>query len=122
MIPDIEIAQKSKMRPIGEIAEQLGLMENDLIHYGKYIAKVPNTMLECYYDKPDAKLILVTAMTPTSMGEGKTTNTIGLGQALSKIGKKAMIAIREPSLGPMHGCKRRRGRRRLFAGFTDGGN
>lgn len=105
MLSDIEIAQKSVMKPIGDIAASIGLTENDLIPYGRYIAKVPLGIMERYADTPDAGLILVTAMTPTSLGEGKTTNTIGLGQALAKLGKRTMIAIREPSLGPCMGVK-----------------
>jgi formate--tetrahydrofolate ligase len=105
MLSDIEIAQKSTMVPIQQIAGKIGLSEEDLIPYGRYIAKVPVEILNRLDSRPDANLILVTAMTPTSMGEGKTTNTIGLGQALSKIGKKTMIAIREPSLGPCMGVK-----------------
>jgi len=102
---DIEIAQASVKKPIREIAAAIGLSEEEIIPYGQYMAKVPIKVVE---DKPDqkaGKLILITAMTPTAMGEGKTTTTIGLGQALSKIGKNTMIAIREPSLGPCMGLK-----------------
>jgi len=93
------------MRPISEIAEKIGLKSADIIPYGHHIAKVPVSLLKCLEENPCGRLIMVTAMTPTSRGEGKTTTTIGLGQALSKIGKKAMIAIREPSLGPCMGVK-----------------
>lgn len=105
MKSDIDIAKESEIRPISEIAERVGLSADDIIPYGKYMAKVPLNILDRYNESPDGKLILVTAMTPTSMGEGKTTTTIGLGQALSKIGKKTIIAIREPSLGPCMGVK-----------------
>ncbi len=102
---DIEIAQEAQIRPIREIAGSIGLDQDDIIPYGKYIAKIPLETFDQYADAPDGKLILVTAMSPTSMGEGKTTTSIGLGQALRRIGKKAMMAIREPSLGPCMGLK-----------------
>jgi formate--tetrahydrofolate ligase len=102
---DIEIAQAAAKRPIREIAHALGLSDDDIIEYGRYIAKVPLAVLRALDQRPDGKLILVSAMTPTAMGEGKTTTTIGLGQALSRIGKRATIAIREPSLGPCMGLK-----------------
>ena len=105
MKSDIEIAQASIKKPIREIAAGIGLTEEQIIPYGQYMAKVP---IQAVWDNPDqkeGKLILVTAMTPTAMGEGKTTNTIGLGQALTRIGKNTMIAIREPSLGPCMGLK-----------------
>ncbi len=105
MKSDIEIAQEALIRPIGEIAQSIGLSEDDIIPYGKYIAKVSLGIMERFTDTPDGKLILVTAMTPTPLGEGKTTTCIGLGQALSKLGKRSMIAIREPSLGPCMGLK-----------------
>ncbi|MBN2547388.1 MAG: formate--tetrahydrofolate ligase [Spirochaetes bacterium] len=105
MRSDIEIAQNIELKPIDEIASKIGLKFDSLIPYGKYIAKVPVNILDEINEKENGKLILVTAMTPTSKGEGKTTNTIGLGQALTKIGKKTMIAIREPSLGPCMGVK-----------------
>jgi formate--tetrahydrofolate ligase len=105
MKSDIEIAQETPIRPISEIAESIGLSRDDIIPYGRYIAKVPLGIMENYKDDPDGKLVLITAMTPTSMGEGKTTTTIGLGQALNQIGKRAMMAIREPSLGPCMGLK-----------------
>jgi len=102
---DIEIAQEAPKRPISEIARRIGLGDDDIVPYGRYIAKVPIGVTERMADSPDGKLILVSAMTPTPMGEGKTTNTIGLGQALCRIGKKTTIAIREPSLGPCMGLK-----------------
>ena len=102
---DIEIAQSTEARPITEIAQSIGLGAEDIVAFGRYIAKIPLGVMDRLVDRPDAKLILVTAMSPTSMGEGKTTTTIGLGQALTRIGKKAMMAIREPSLGPCMGLK-----------------
>ncbi len=102
---DIDIAQSVEPRPILEIAERLGLSADRILPYGHHIAKIPVTLLDELADRPDGKLILVSAMTPTSAGEGKTTNTIGLAQALSKIGKETMAAIREPSLGPCMGVK-----------------
>ena len=105
MLTDIEIAQKAEMKPTGEIARQLDVTEDELELYGKYKAKITSECAERLKDKPDGKLILVTAINPTPAGEGKTTTTIGLGMALSKIGKKAVIALREPSLGPVFGLK-----------------
>lgn len=105
MKSDIEIAQAAQKRPITEIARRLGLGDDDMIPHGRYVAKIPLAVFERLKDAPDAKLILVSAMTPTPMGEGKTTTTIGLGQALCRIGKKTTIAIREPSLGPCMGLK-----------------
>jgi formate--tetrahydrofolate ligase len=105
MKSDLEIAQQATPKPIEEIAALIGLAQEELVPYGRYIAKVPIHTLDRLGAKPEGKLILVTAMTPTSKGEGKTTNTIGLGQALTRIGKKTMIAIREPSLGPCMGLK-----------------
>lgn len=105
MLTDIEIAQKAEMKPIGEIAEKLGMTPDELEYYGKYKAKISNTVLKRLEDKPDGKLILVTAINPTPAGEGKTTISVGLGQAMEKIGKNAIIALREPSLGPVMGVK-----------------
>jgi formate--tetrahydrofolate ligase len=102
---DIEIAQEAELEPIVNIAGKLGLGEGDIDHYGKYKAKVDYNLLKKYRDKPDGKLILVTAINPTPAGEGKTTTTIGLGDALTRLGKKTMIALREPSLGPVFGIK-----------------
>ena len=105
MKSDIEIARECKKKPIQEIASTIELSQNDIISYGPYMAKVPLKLMDRFQNQPYGKLILVTAMTPTPMGEGKTTTTIGLGQALKLIGKKAMVAIREPSLGPCFGLK-----------------
>ena len=105
MKSDIQIAQEASMREITEIAEQLGLKEDDLELYGKYKAKVKLDVLQRLSDNNAGKLVLVTAITPTPAGEGKTTTTVGLGEALNRIGKNAVIAIREPSLGPTMGIK-----------------
>ncbi len=105
MKTDVQIAQESKMLPISEVAAKIGISEDDLIHYGKYKAKVSLDVLERLKDKPDGKLILVTAITPTPAGEGKTTTNIGLSMGLNKIGKTAITALREPSLGPSFGMK-----------------
>ena len=105
MQTDIEIAQSAKMKPIKEIAEQLGILEDEIEYYGKYKAKISNTVLKRLENRKDGKLVLVTAINPTPAGEGKTTTTVGLGQAMAKIGKKAVIALREPSLGPVMGVK-----------------
>ena len=102
---DIEIAQSTEMRPIEEIAEKVGIQKKDFELYGNYKAKVNYNLLEEMKDRKDGKLILVTAINPTPAGEGKTTITVGLGDALNKIGKKVMIALREPSLGPVFGVK-----------------
>lgn len=102
---DIEIAQSTEVKPIEEIAESIGIGKKDLELYGNYKAKVNYNLLDTLSDKKDGKLILVTAITPTPAGEGKTTTTVGLGDALQKIGKKVMIALREPSLGPVFGVK-----------------
>lgn len=105
MKSDIEIAQEAKMRPITDVAATLGLTDDDIELYGKYKAKVALSVWERLKDRPAGKLVLVTAITPTPAGEGKTTNTVGLGQALNRIGKKAVIGLREPSLGPSFGIK-----------------
>ena len=105
MKTDIEIAQEAKMLPIREVAAGLGLTEDDLDLYGKYKAKVTDELWDMVKDRPEGKLILVTAINPTPAGEGKTTITVGLGQAFGKLGKKAVIALREPSLGPCFGIK-----------------
>ncbi len=102
---DLEIAQKAKMKKISEVAATLGIDEDDLSFYGKYIAKIEKGAAEKAKNNPDGKLIFVTAITPTPAGEGKTTTTIGLSDALNDIGKKAMAVIREPSLGPVFGVK-----------------
>ena len=106
MPSDIEIAQKAKMQKISNIAkERLGIHEDDLENYGRYKAKVSFSFLDKLKNKQDGKLILVTAISPTPAGEGKTTTTVGLGDALNSIGKKTMICLREPSLGPVFGIK-----------------
>ena len=105
MKTDIEIAQSAQMAPITEIAAKAGIDDKYLEQYGKYKAKVDLSLMKDQADKPDGKLILVTAMTPTAAGEGKTTTTVGLGDALNKLGKKVAIALREPSLGPVFGVK-----------------
>ena len=105
MLSDIEIAQGCQMRPITEVAEAAGLDAEDLELYGRYKAKLSADVWKKTADKPDGKLVLVTAINPTPAGEGKTTTTVGLGEALAKMGKKAMIALREPSLGPVFGNK-----------------
>ncbi|NLL36017.1 MAG: formate--tetrahydrofolate ligase [Fretibacterium sp.] len=102
---DIAIAQAAKMEPIVDIAKKLGVSEDELDLYGKYKAKIHSSVLKKLKDKPDGKLILVTAITPTPAGEGKTTVSVGLSQGLAKIGKKVCVALREPSLGPSFGVK-----------------
>jgi len=102
---DIEIAQSCKMKDIHTIAAQACILENEIEPYGKYKAKLSLDILKRLSSKPDGKLVLVSAITPTPAGEGKSTTTVGLGQALNKIGKKAVIALREPSLGPVFGVK-----------------
>ena len=105
MLTDIEIAQQAKMKPITEVASMLGICADDLEMYGKYKAKLTRGLYNKIKDNKDGKLVLVTAINPTPAGEGKTTTTVGLGQAMAKIGKKAVIALREPSLGPVMGVK-----------------
>ncbi|MGI6125246.1 MAG: formate--tetrahydrofolate ligase [Acetivibrionales bacterium] len=105
MLTDIEIAQNAKMLPIEQIGKKLGINREDLELYGDYKAKIKDEVYDKLKDKQDGKLVLVTAINPTPAGEGKTTTTVGLGQALEKIGKKSIIALREPSLGPVMGIK-----------------
>ncbi len=105
VLSDIEIANSVQMKPIKEVAEKLGIAEEALSLYGNYKAKISAGQLEALKDKPDGKLILVTAISPTPAGEGKTTTSVGLVDALAAIGKKAVIALREPSLGPVFGIK-----------------
>ena len=105
MKSDVEIAQAAAMKPIVQVAAELGLGEDDLELYGKYKAKVSLDVWERLKDRPNGKVILVSAINPTPAGEGKTTNTVGLGDALRKLGKKVVIALREPSLGPCFGVK-----------------
>ena len=105
MKTDIEIAQEATMLPIKEVAAAYGIGEDDLELYGKYKAKITDELWEEVKDRKDGKLVLVTAINPTPAGEGKTTTSVGLGDALSRLGKKTMIALREPSLGPCFGIK-----------------
>ena len=105
MMTDIEIAQSCQMEPITAIAAKAGLQEDELELYGRYKAKISASAWERVKDRADGKLVLVTAINPTPAGEGKTTTTVGLGQAMAKLGKNAMIALREPSLGPVFGIK-----------------
>lgn len=105
MLTDVEIAQSAKMKPIKEIAEKVGLDEDDLELYGKYKAKISLEAIQKLKNNKDGKLVLVTAINPTPAGEGKTTTMIGLSQALNKLGKKSIVAMREPSLGPCFGIK-----------------
>ena len=105
MKTDIEIAQEARMLPITQVAEKCGIEEEDLELYGKYKAKLSDSLWEKIKDRPDGKLVLVTAINPTPAGEGKTTTTVGLGEALGRMGVKSLIALREPSLGPCFGIK-----------------
>ena len=105
MKSDIQIAQEAVMEPITEVAKRLDIREDELELYGKYKAKFSDELLERLKDEPDGELVLVTAINPTPAGEGKTTTSVGLGQAFGKLGKKAVIALREPSLGPCFGIK-----------------
>ena len=107
MLSDIEIAQQATLLPVKEVAAQIGITEDELEFYGKYKAKLSDELSARVSANPDGKLILVTAINPTPAGEGKTTTTAGLGQAMAKIGKKAIIALREPSLGPVPSLYRR---------------
>ena len=105
MKSDIQIAQEAVMEPIGAVAQRLGLAEEQLIPYGRYKAKVDHRLVKAMADKPDARVILVTAISPTPAGEGKTTTSVGLADALHRMGKKVILALREPSLGPVFGVK-----------------
>src|SRR5690554_5064319 len=106
MNDDITIARSAKLERISELAERrLGIDPSDLEPYGHYKAKLSSELIQRLQDRPDGKLILVTAITPTPAGEGKTTTTVGLGDALNRIGKNAIICLREPSLGPVFGVK-----------------
>lgn len=105
MLSDIEIAQQAELKPIKEIAKNLGISENELEPYGRYKAKLNESLINRLENRKDGKLVLVTAINPTPAGEGKTTVTAGLGEAMVKIGKNAVIALREPSLGPVFGIK-----------------
>lgn len=105
MKTDIQIAQEAEMKPIKEVAASIGIQEDDLELYGTYKAKLSDTLWETVKDRPDGKLVLVTAINPTPAGEGKTTTSVGLGQAMAKLNQNALIALREPSLGPCFGIK-----------------
>ena len=105
MKTDIQIAQEAKMLPIKDVAASYGIKEDDLELYGKYKAKLTDELWDEVKDHANAKLVLVTAINPTPAGEGKTTTSVGLGDALSRLGKKTLIALREPSLGPCFGIK-----------------
>ena len=113
---DIEIAQEAVLEPIVTIAERLGMQEDDLELYGRYKAKLSEEYMHRIEDRPDGRLILVTAINPTPAGEGKTTTSVGLSQAFGKLGKNALLTLREPSLGPCSGSRAARqaaGMRRL---------
>lgn len=105
MLSDIEIAQNARMKDITEIAQNLGILPSELEPYGHYKAKINDSVFDRLHEKKDGKLVLVTAVNPTPAGEGKTTVSIGLGEAMNKIGKNAIVALREPSLGPVFGIK-----------------
>ena len=105
MASDIEIAQQAKLQRITDVAAKLGIADEHLEPYGHYKAKVSLDYLDRLPARPNAKLILVTAISPTPAGEGKTTTTVGLGDALNRIGKRAIVCLREPSLGPVFGVK-----------------
>src|SRR5215211_8963188 len=105
MKSDIEIAREAKIRPIAAVADGLGVPDDALHPYGRYIAKIDPAFIDGLKQRSDGRLILVTAISPTPAGEGKTTTTVGLGDGLNRIGKKAMICVREPSLGPCFGMK-----------------
>ena len=105
MKSDVEIAQQAKMKPITQVGAELGIGEDELELYGKYKAKLDLSVWERLKDRPDGKLVLVSAINPTPAGEGKTTNTVGIGDALRRLGKKVVLALREPSLGPCFGVK-----------------
>ena len=120
MFSDIEIAQRAKMLPISKVAEKLGITEDEIEQYGKYKCKLEKSLWDRVKNNKDGKLVLVTAINPTPAGEGKTTTTVGLGQAMTKIGKNAVIAIREPSLGPSFGVKGGAAGGGYFPGCTHG--
>ena len=105
MKTDIQIAQEAEMSHIRDVAASIGIEEDNLELYGKYKAKLSDDLYDKIKDNPDGKLVLVTAINPTPAGEGKTTTTVGLGEAFAKMNKKAIIALREPSLGPCFGIK-----------------
>ena len=105
MKTDIQIAQEAKMEHIKDVAARAGIEENELEFYGKYKAKFSDEFMNSLDEKPDGKLVLMTAINPTPAGEGKTTTSVGVSQALNKLGKKTICALREPSLGPCFGIK-----------------
>ena len=105
MKTDIEIAAEATVKPIVEVANGIGLTADDIVPYGKYIAKVPLNVIDRFSDRKDGKLVMVTAITPTPAGEGKTVTTIGLIQGLGRLGKNVVGALREPSIGPTFGIK-----------------
>ncbi|HBT17762.1 MAG TPA: formate--tetrahydrofolate ligase, partial [Firmicutes bacterium] len=105
MLSDIDLAQQAKLIPITQLAAEIGLQEDEYEPYGRYKAKISLEALKQRQDKADGKLIYVTAITPTPAGEGKTCTAVGLVQALGKLGKRAAVALREPSLGPTFGVK-----------------
>ena len=102
---DLQIAKGANLKPLTDIAKQMGISEDFLEPYGRHVAKVRLDAIEALKDRPKAKYVVVPAITPTPLGEGKTTTTVGLGQAFKHIGKKATIAIRQPSMGPTFGIK-----------------
>ena len=120
MKTDIQIAQEAEMKHIKEVAVQAGISEDELEFYGKYKAKLSDELWNRIKDNEDGKLVLVTAINPTPAGEGKTTTSVGLGQAFAKLGKKAMIALREPSLGPLFRNQRWSSRWRICPGRSYG--
>src|SRR6476646_6094092 len=105
MKSDLEIAQEATLQPISQIASELGLLDDEVEQYGKYKAKISLEVLDRLKDKPDGKMVVVTGMTPTPLGEGKTLTTVGLAQAMNRIGKRTVANIRQPSLGPVFGIK-----------------
>jgi formate--tetrahydrofolate ligase len=105
MLLDLEIAQRARLKPIAEVAAALGIEEDELELYGRYKAKVALSLMKRFSGRPNGKYIDVTAITPTPLGEGKTTTTIGLSMALNRIGCRSIAAIRQPSLGPVFGIK-----------------
>lgn len=117
---DLEIAKNAKLKPITKIAEKAGIKEEELELYGKFKAKINDEIFKRLENKKSGKLILVTATNPTPAGEGKTTITIGLGQAMDKLGKNTVITLREPSLGPVFGIKGGCCGRRILSGFANG--
>lgn len=117
---DIDIARQAKLKNITEVTKKLNIPEEYIESYGKYKAKVSYKLLKELKDKRNGKLVLVTSINPTPLGEGKTTTSIGLADALYKIGKNSMLALREPSLGPVFGLKGRSNRRRICSSCTNG--